>query len=395
MADTRGAARPGGPDDVGGPLRIAVLAWRDLHHPEAGGSEVYVHEIATRWAAAGHEVVIVTARPQGAPADQVVDGVRHVRRGGRLGVYPFGLAWVARNRHRLDAVVDVVNAIPFATPLVRPEVVVALVHHVHRRQWELIYADPRGRAGWFVESRVVPWLYRRTRVVTVSGATRDDLAGIGVRPEAVTVIRNGLTARPTAGAERSPTPRVVVLTRLVPHKQVEHVLAVARRLRSRHPDLRVDVVGDGWWRDRLEAHAAELGVCDLVTFHGHVGDAERDRLLATAWVMVLPSVTEGWGIAVTEAAAQGTPTVGYRSSGGLNESVVDGRTGWLADDLDDLVVRVDDVLAGRVDILAASDRARERAATLDWDDSARQFLDVLRSEGAGRRPRDLSGRRRR
>ncbi len=149
---------------------------------------------------------------------------------------------------------------------------------------------------------------------------------------------------------RSDEPHVVVLSRLVPHKQVEHVLEVAARLRGRHPALRVDVVGDGWWRDRLQARTAELGVGDLVTFHGHVDDEARDRLLARSWVMVLPSVTEGWGIAVTEAAAQGTPTIGYRSSGGLTESVTDGVTGWLADDLDGLVDAVDDVLSGRADL---------------------------------------------
>lgn len=381
--------------DAGRPLRVAVLAWRDVRHPEAGGSEVYVHEVTTRWARDGHDVTVVSALPEGSVREEDVDGVRHVRGGGRLGVYPFGLAWVVRHRRSLDAVVDVVNGIPFATPLARPRVVVALVHHVHRRQWQLIYPDWRGRVGWFVESRLVPALYRRRRFVAVSGATRADLAALGVVAGRVSVVRNGLTPRPPAAVARDEVPRVVVLTRLVPHKQVEHVLEAAARLRAAHPDLRVDVVGDGWWRDRLEARTAELGVGDLVTFHGHVGDAERDALLARAWVMVLPSVTEGWGIAVTEAAVQGTPTIGYRSSGGLTESVLDGRTGWLVDDLDGLVAQVDEVLSARADLAVVSRQARERALTLDWDETARRFLAELRAEGAGRPARRLSGRRRR
>ena len=48
--------------------------------------------------------------------------------------------------------------------------------------------------------------------------------------------------------------------------------------------------------------------------------------------MVLPSVREGWGIAVLEAAALGTPTVAYRDAGGTAESVVDGTTGALVTD---------------------------------------------------------------
>lgn len=374
------------------PLRIAVLAWRDTHHPEAGGSEVYVHEVARRWVDAGHDVTVVTARPPGQPAHEVVDGVLHRRRGGRLGVYPQGLWWLLREGRGTDVVVDVVNGLPFGSPLVRRHGVVALVHHVHREQWRIIYPDWRGRLGWFVESWVTPRLYHHVPFVTVSSATRDDLCRLGLAAEQVSIVRNGLAANPVVDIPRSRTPRVVVLTRLVPHKQVEHVLEAAARLRAAHPDLAVDVIGDGWWRDRLVADAVRLGVADLVTFHGHVDEGTRDRLLAGAWVMALPSVKEGWGIAVTEAAAQGTPTVGYRSSGGLCESVTDGATGWLVDDLDGLVSRLDDVLSGRVALGPVSAAARERAATLDWSTTSAELLHVAAGAARGTR---VSGHRRR
>ena len=47
---------------------------------------------------------------------------------------------------------------------------------------------------------------------------------------------------------------------------------------------------------------------------------------------------KGWGLAVTEAAQHGVPTIGYRSSGGLTDSIVDGVTGLLVDDHDEMVV---------------------------------------------------------
>ena len=71
-----------------------------------------------------------------------------------------------------------------------------------------------------------------------------------------------------------------MLSRLVPHKQIEHALAVVQRLATEVPDLRLDVVGDGWWHDNLVEAAADLGVTDRVTFHGHVSDARRDELVA-------------------------------------------------------------------------------------------------------------------
>lgn len=368
------------------PLHVAFLSWRDAAHPEAGGSEVYVEQMAAGLAARGHRVVVVTARPPGTRAGERVEGVVHVRGGGRLTVYLHGLFWVARHRRSLDVVVDVINGLPFATPLVRRTGVVALVHHVHREQWRMIYPDWRGRLGWFVESRVTPALYRRAPHVTVSRSTATDLQRLGVRSDLVRIVRNGLAPRPVAGP-RSPAPRVVVLSRLVPHKQVEHVLEAARALRGRHRGLVVDVVGAGWWESRLREEAHRLGVDDVVRFHGWVDDDERDRLLASAHVLALPSVREGWGIAVTEAAAQRTPTVGYRSSGGLRESVDDGVTGWLVEDQTGLTAAVDDVLSGRVDVEAAGEAARERAAGLSWARSVEELEAVLQEEAGRRRGR--------
>nr|WP_281385884.1 glycosyltransferase [Nocardioides luti] len=203
----------------------------------------------------------------------------------------------------------------------------------------------------------------------------------------MTVVRNGVSSRPVDAA-RSTTPRLCVLARLVPHKQVEHAFGVVARLRAELPDLRLDVVGEGWWHDELVAEAARLGVEDLVTFHGHVSDAERDRLLAEAWVMLLPSVKEGWGLAVLEAAVQGTPTVAYRDAGGVTESVVDGATGLLADDEADLfrLTRALVLDAGRRDTLGR--RAAERAVEFTWSgttDVVEQVLTGAASVRTGRR----------
>lgn len=364
------------PDEPARLLRIVVMSWRDVTHPEAGGSEVYVHEVARRWAAAGHHVTIVTARSPGQTLDEVIDGVSHRRRGGRLGVYPRALAFAAHTGGRADVVLDVVNGLPFGSPLIGRRGVVALVHHVHREQWQIIYPDWRGRVGWFLESKVTPLLYRRVPFITVSEASRRDLISLGVPATSVSVIRNGLSPHQVVGVPRSQSPRIIVLGRLVPHKQVEHVLKASAQLRDAHPGLTVDIVGSGWWRDRLVAEAAHLGVSDIVTFHGHVNEHTRDTLLARAWVLAMPSVKEGWGIAVTEAAAQATPAIGYRSSGGLKESIDDGATGWLVNNHPEFVTTLDAVLTDPHLRETAGLAARHKAWTLDWDETSAGFLRV-------------------
>src|SRR5262249_62034339 len=106
--------------------------------------------------------------------------------------------------------------------------------------------------------------------------------------------------------------------------------------------------GDGWWRQRLVDHAARLDISDAVTFYGHVDDAAKHHVLQQSWVHILPSRKEGWGLAVVEAAQHAVPTIGYRSSGGLSDSIIDGVTGILVDDRAGLVDRLDELLSDSV-----------------------------------------------
>jgi glycosyltransferase involved in cell wall biosynthesis len=358
--------------------RIVFLVWRDTRHPEGGGSELFVERVAEWLAGQGHDVTIACAAHGNAPQDEVVAGVRFRRRGGRLTVYPHGLAFLlSRFGRRADIVIDVQNGVPFFSPLVRRHGIVALVHHVHREQWQIIYPGWRGRLGWWLESRAAPRVYRG-RYVTVSESSRADLAILGIAPDRVQVVHNGIDIpHPVQTRPRSRVPTICVLGRLVPHKQVEHALEVAEQLHHSMPDLHVDIVGDGWWRTQLERRAHELGISDIVRFHGHVCEAERGRLLDESWVLLVPSAKEGWGIAIMEAAARGVPAIAYRSAGGVCESIIDGCTGQLVDDLDAMTKAADELLtdANLRDRMGRA--ARDRASVFDWPTSSRRFSEAL------------------
>lgn len=363
-------------------MHIAFLTWRDTTHPDGGGSEVFVESVGRQLALRGHDVTLLCARHPGAARKEDLDGVRLRRLGGRLTVYLWGLAWLLRHRRDVDVVVDVVNGLPFASPLVRRRGVVALVHHVHAEQWRIIYPGFAGRIGWFVESRIVPVLYRGRPFLTVSDASARDLAGIGIDPTWITVVRNGVAGLPIQVADKSTAPRLAVLSRLVPHKQIEHAITVVQRLSPEFPDLQVDVVGDGWWRQNLEQAAADRGVRDRVTFHGYVSATRRDELVGRAWVMVMPSVKEGWCLAITESGALGTPSVAYAHAGGVTESIRDGETGSLVGDLDELVEAVGDLLRDATTRQAMGSAAREMARSLTWESCADRAEHVLLIAGA-------------
>jgi glycosyltransferase involved in cell wall biosynthesis len=377
------------------PVRsVLLLCWRDTGHPQGGGSETYLQRIGAQLAEAGIDVTLRTARYEGAPRRDVVDGLHISRAGGRYTVYIWaGLAMVASRiglgplrRSRPDVVIDSQNGLPFLARLAFGRRVVVLVHHCHRDQWPV--AGPfLARFGWFVESWLSPRLHRDNQYVTVSLPSVRDLVDLGVDANRVAVVRNGLDEAPpaTLTGERSATPRAVVLSRLVPHKQIEDALDAVAVLRTRIPELHLDVIGGGWWQDRLVRRAEQLGISDAVTFHGHVDDVTKHAVVQRCWVHLLPSAKEGWGLAVIEAAQHGVPTIGYRCAGGLTDSVVDGVTGVLVDSHDELVDRFEQLLTDRVlrDELGAKAAARSRE--FSWPQSASAMRTVLESVHAGHR----------
>lgn len=374
----------GGPALLG--RHIVFFNWRDSTNPEGGGSERYVEHVARGLVSRGARVTIFCAAHESSPRDEVVGGVRFVRRGTKTGVYARGLLHLARRAlGRVDAVVDVQNGLPFFTRLATRRPVVVLVHHVHREQWPVVYPGPVGKLGWWLESRAAPRVYRRCQYVTVSQATRAELGELGVDGRRVAVVHNGADAPLAVDVPRALTPTVCVVGRLVPHKQVEQAIEVVRELRPELPDLSLRVVGSGWWDDTLRKHAAAAGVADLVVFEGQVSEQRKHEVYHESWLQALPSLKEGWGLVVTEAGAHGTPTIAYASAGGTRESILHGRSGLLVDDRDGLVravraVLTDDALRRRL-----SAGARELAGRYTWAQTEAGFAHVLTETLAGRR----------
>ncbi|WP_212807966.1 MULTISPECIES: glycosyltransferase family 4 protein [unclassified Mycolicibacterium] len=380
----------GSPDEI---RSVLLLCWRDTGHPQGGGSETYLQRIGAQLAESGVRVTLRTARYRGASRTEVVDGIRISRGGGRLSVYIWaGLAMVLARVGlgplrgvRPDVVIDSQNGIPFLARLAYGRRAMVLVHHCHRDQWP-VAGRFMSKFGWFVESRLSPRLHRNNQYVTVSLPSARDLVDLGVDASRIAVVRNGVDLAPAASLAlpRAAEPRIVVLSRLVPHKQIEDVLDAVALLAPVVPGLRLDVVGGGWWDERLVAHARRLGISSAVTFHGQVDEATKHEVLQQAWVHALPSRKEGWALAVIEAAQHGVPTVGYRSSGGLTDSIVDGVTGLLVDDHRGLVTALETLLTDAVlrDELGA--KAQVRAAEFSWPQSASALRTVAEAVRDGK-----------
>lgn len=377
---------PGGSPASVRDFHVVFFNWRDTANPEGGGSERYVERMARGLVDRGARVTVFCAAHEAAPRDEVVDGVRFMRRGDKLSIYFLGfLHLLLRRFGKVDLVVDVQNGLPFFTRLATRKPVVVLVHHVHREQWPVVYPGKIGRLGWWLESRLSPRLYRRSQYITVSEATRDELISLGIDAERIAVVHNGTAPPPPVATRRSRTPAIAVVGRLVPHKQIEHAIDAVAAVRRQRSDVHLTVVGSGWWEEDLRAYAAAAGAADLVTFTGFVSEREKHEILARSWLMLLPSLKEGWGLVVGEAGAHGVPTIAYASAGGTRESIAHDQSGLLVADEPELISAVSALVADDQRRLRLGEGARARSLRFAWEHSQEMFADVVESAAAGRR----------
>lgn len=358
-----------------------MLSWRSPGHPQGGGAENLTYETLRRAVERGHDVTWFSAMWPGAAPVEDVDGIRVLRRGRQWTVHLQAWRWLRRRQDDYDIIVDQVNTIPFFTPL-----------YVSRDQrW--LYIFQTAREYWWRQTRGVfrlvapigyvlePWylrLYRSTPAITISASTRDELMALGLPRDAIEIIPMANTFPAVERLDdKGKAFRVIVVGRLEPAKHAEQSIEAFAALQREIPDARLDIVGSGQpaYQQQLAAQVARLGL-QHVTFHGRVSEDDKHALMAAAHVHVFASHREGWGLTVTEAAALGTPSVGYDVPG-VRDSIADSAR---------LAPRGDTAALGALLIRLAREgewyehvrrAAWERARELSYEATTDAFLEAL------------------
>lgn len=243
----------------------------------------------------------------------------------------------------------------------------AVLHTYHGQVGELSDGSIRSRiflSGERLAARLSDGL------IGVSQETVAGLLALGIgRPGQYTVIPNGIDLErfcPEAVDTRAPVkgdPLIGTIASLTPEKGVDLLIEAVPGLVSRHPGLRLCLVGDGPLRQALQAQARDLGVADRVEFAGNAADV-RPYLAAFA-LFVLPSRREGMGRVLMEAMALGRPVLATRV-GGIPELVRHGHSGWLVPPADPAA------LAEGIDALLR-DAPRRQALARAGREAARHF----------------------
>jgi glycosyltransferase involved in cell wall biosynthesis len=172
-------------------------------------------------------------------------------------------------------------------------------------------------------------LHSATRVIALPNFTSDYCAQV-LRRTSLDVIPNWTPVDPhfTAGPDKYRSRRFACLNTFDPHKGYATLLAAAALLKTRKTLFELHLYGDGPLRNEIERRAAALGLHDCVCFQGRT--ANVNEVYDGSLGVINPADVEPFPMTLIEPMARKTPVVATRS-GGPNDIVVDGQTGYLVE----------------------------------------------------------------
>lgn len=315
------------------PLSIAYL--NNFGGPTLGGGEVQLLALMRGVRDAGAQVTLACA------AGSALESATREMGGVRVVPTDFDAARVTTLTRKLRAElngVDLLQGTGFLTNLIArrvgPGIGARVINAVH------VLPDAARLDGESAARSLLRTTLDRTsrskvdRFVAVSSEVASGLEAQGVKRERIVVVPNGVNVaalREAAGiapaqALAPATQRVGFAGRLETVKGCEFFIRAVALLAGSHPEARFFITGTGSLEPELRSLAAALGLTDRLDFLGHVDSLAP--LLAASSVIVVPSLSEAFGLTAAEALALGVPVVAS-AVGGLPDIVVDGQTGLL------------------------------------------------------------------
>ncbi|SOC11319.1 glycosyltransferase involved in cell wall bisynthesis [Ureibacillus xyleni] len=370
--------------------RFLFLSWRDIHHPNKGGAELFTHEMLKRAAQAGHEIVHFSPIFDGAQEEEELDGVLYKRRGSLISVIYHARDYYKTNS--FDYVVDQCNTHRFFTKFWVPkEKRIFFIHQLTREIWFYNFKFPVNIIGFLLEPLLLK-LNKKDLTLTVSNSTKDNLLELGFSKEKVKVLPEGLDFNPwptDAFYEKEDTPTFVYVGRMVPYKGIDDALKAFIEVKRNLPDAKLWIIGKpdvNYVQDVLSkiSNQASLTIGSAnedndVTLFGFVSEEEKLKYMSRAHALLFPSLREGWGLTISEAAVVGTPSIVYDTYG-VKDAVNNGKAGYLVPkkDIKALAKVMLSVIQDQQQYEMKRQQAYEFSQKLHWDHTGYEFNSFIK-----------------
>lgn len=362
------------------------LSWRDIKAPKKGGAEVFTHEMLKRIDQNKYRIIHISPLYEGAKEIEVIDNISYLRMGGTLSVILEARRYYKDNKDNIDYVVDQCNTHRFFTPLwVDRKKRIFFIHQFTREIWDINMKRPFNHLGRISES----WfskLSNKDLALTVSNSTREDLIGMGFDDRKITVLPEGIDFRHWKREDflkKEDDPTFIYVGRYSNYKGIDKVVRAYLEIRKKYSNAKLWIVGkknEEYIKDVLMPILG--GESKGVEFLGFVSDEKKLELMSRAHCLIFPSIREGWGLIITEAAAVGTPSIGYDSPG-IRDALNLGNSGYMCrenteNELERLMFRV---IEEDDEYKMMRERAYDYSLNFHWSNTARAFENFARSLG--------------
>ena len=367
-------------------MDILFLNWKDLKNPDVGGAEIIIYEMAKRLVAQGHTVTWFCRSFPNTKEQDTYDGIQIIRRGNLLSVYWEAFRYYKSLPKKPDRVVDCINTICWQTPLYVPkEARVMLVNQLAKEVFFYELPFPLSYIAYMFE-----WLeyltYKSTKIVCYADSTKKDLTTFGLPSKNISTFPLGLDHKRYVRGSKSKTPLFVFVARMARMKRPDLCVEAMSIVTKTYPTARLAIIGYGPMEAYITKRIVQLHMeenIELVNkgalfFTKNIKD-KKVWYMQQAWALLLPSVKEGWGMVVTEAASCGTPSI-VTDVTGLRDSVRPNITGIhisatpSKEELSEAMIRLIQDSEFRKNI---SLNAEKIAKGYTWERSYREFTRLL------------------
>jgi glycosyltransferase involved in cell wall biosynthesis len=367
---------------------ILILNWKDIKHPQVGGAEIIVYELAKRLVKDGHKVTWFTRSFKDTSSKESVEGIDVIRRGNLITVYLFAPFYYWSLKKKPDLVVDMSNTIYWQTPLwVWDSKKVAYLNQLAMEVFDWEYSRFVAFVGKLIE-KVQYITYKKVPFLCYSNSTKSDLVSMGVPAKNVHLFSLGIDHDRYFPGEKSKAPLFICVSRLVRMKRTHLAVEAMRYVVEKYPGAKLVIVGYGYERLHLEELRDSLDLQknvffqdeDILFFEKDTKDA-KVKLMQQAWALIFPSVKEGWGMTVTECASCGTPSI-VSDVTGLKDSVKKDKTGLVLsknpdpEEIANAMVKLIENKSLRIKLQANS---LELAKELTWEKSYKKFTSIIKN----------------
>ncbi|MEM3585236.1 MAG: glycosyltransferase family 4 protein [Candidatus Woesearchaeota archaeon] len=369
-------------------MRILIFNKYCPKHPLAGGAEFRLYEVMKRIALKGNKVYLVSAIFPGAKRKEILDGIHIYRIGLRtayntlfvhiLGVFSMR-RWV--NRFKPEIIFEDISPLPWFSPLIVPKnKKVIIMHHLNGKTFFKTQSLIKAAIAYILEKSVFV-LYKKERIIVINKYLEEKLKNEGFQD--MIRIEDGVDTKKYVPNKRIKTrnPTVIFLGRLDKRKGAHLLLKTYQKVKESIPNVEYWIAGDGVERKKLEQMAIRIGELGHgIKFLGFKSGSEKIRIIQKSWLIAVPSLAEGYGLAVLEANACGVPAIANNVPG-LSESVIHEKTGILVDcsNTEIFAKRIIEILKDKKRLDKMGGNARKFALNYSWDECAEKTLQVLKS----------------